>query len=93
MLNKSIAGKIEWEALSATSFITRLGGLIVEVAKVQSNTVLRVRNDNGIVETTSYSDLPSPEDQRLLELFEVARRSGLQIDKALGSLKSALDSL
>jgi hypothetical protein len=93
LLEKSRAGKIEWEQLSSSSFIARIGDLIVEAASTQADTVIRLRSETNVVESVGYQKTNPPEDQMILDLYEIARRKGLSIDNTLENLKNVLDSL
>jgi hypothetical protein len=94
LIEKSKEGKIAWEQLSANSFTAKLGNLDVDILQNGSDTLLRVRNDDGsVLDAVSYLNTPTPTDKLIKEVYALARRVSMRVDEKIEGLKNILDQL
>ena len=95
LLEKTNEGKIEWQQLSAATFVARVGAASLEVGRNRNNVdYLVLRNEVGdALEQTDYNLLPSGLDQQLRALYERAHRKALRLDETIEDLKKRLKEL
>jgi hypothetical protein len=97
ILDRTLEDKLTWEPLTNDSVIARIEDASLELYAGTSRgggVRLTLRDDQGrVLESLSWEELPSPADGQLTELWQVARRKALQIDKVLSKLRDKLDRL
>lgn len=98
ILSRAREGKLSWEELSTSGFVTRVGQTLIVVDRVRGDPpTLRVTDSSGkILEEIKISPVSqsAPEMATLLfEIYELARRQALRVDEALSDLQRMLDKL
>ncbi|MGH6681401.1 MAG: hypothetical protein ACREDL_21270 [Bradyrhizobium sp.] len=100
ILARTREGKLSWEELSLTGFLTRVGQTMITIDRPRGDKPpsMRIADESGkIIETIEspvYSDAPQALPIELLsELYELARRQALRVDETLSDLKRSLDRL
>lgn len=100
VLARTREGKLDWEELSQTGFLTRVGQtmIIIDRPRGDQQPSMRITDESGkILEAIggpilSLNQLAYP-GELLSELYELARRQALRVDETLSNLKRSLDSL
>ena len=97
VLARTREGKLTWEELSLTGFLTRVGQTMIIIDRRRDATMphMRITDESGkILETVDPPILNEDSPVELLsELYELARRQALRVDETLSDLKRSLDRL
>jgi hypothetical protein len=92
-------GKLSWEELSLTGFLTRVGQtmIIVDRPRGEGLPSMRITDESGkilqIIEGPIHSGRGLGTRELLSEIYELARRQALKVDETLSHLKRSLDRL
>lgn len=100
ILARTREGKLGWEELSLTGFLTRVGQTMIIIDRPRADRLpsMRITDESGkvleTIEPPVYPDATQALPIDLLsELYELARRQALRVDEALSDLKRRLDKL
>jgi hypothetical protein len=100
ILARTREGKLSWEELSQTGFLTRVGQTMIIIGRQRNNDLLhlRITDQSGKILETIFSPVYPKEmtlttTELLSELYELARRQALKVDETLSDLKRSLDRL
>jgi hypothetical protein len=95
ILARTREGKLTWEELSQTGFLTRVGQTMIIIDQVRGGPALRITDDSGKVLEGIASPVFSQDGKRelLSDLYELARRQALRVEDTLSELKRRLDRL
>lgn len=95
ILARTHEGKLSWEELSLTSFLTRVGETMIIIDQVRGGPAIRITDETGKVLETIASPVYSQNGNKelLSELYELARRQALRVEDTLSNLKRSLDRL
>lgn len=97
VLARTREGKLDWEELSQTGFLTRVGQTMIIVDRPRGHTLpsMRITDDSGkVLEIIEGPILAEGGGTELLsELYELTRRQALNVDETLSDLKRSLDKL
>lgn len=93
ILVRTREGKLTWEELSLTGFLTRVGQTMIIIDRPAGRGVtLRITDESGkAIETVNSPVFQT--DEFLSEIYELARRQALNVDETLSDLKRRLDNL
>jgi len=90
-------GKLSWEELSSSGFLTRVGQTMIVIDRSGSDGMpyLRITDESGkVLETIKFPVLSDDSREELLSpLYELARRQALRVDETLSDLQRSLDRL
>ncbi|SRR5271170_6560920 len=96
VLERTREGKLTWEELSLTGFLTRVGQTMIIIDRPHGGVtrpLMRITDENGkVLETIEPADWGDT-GQLLSEVYELARRQALRVDETLSDLKRSLDRL
>lgn len=100
VLARTREGKLDWEELSQTGFLTRVGQTMLVIDRPRGNQQpsMRITDESGkvleVIGDPVFSGGAALATVDLLsELYELARRQALRVDETLSNLKRQLDRL
>ncbi len=99
ILARTREGKLSWDELSLTGFLTRVGdiGIIIDRARGVKSPSMRITDETGkvleVIDGPIYSGEGLGSVNLLSELYELARRQALNVDETLSDLQRKLDRL
>jgi hypothetical protein len=97
ILARTREGKLSWEELSSSGFLTRVGQTMIVIDRSRSDGVpyLRITDESGkVLETIEFPVVSDDSVEELLSiLYELARRQALRVDETLSDLQRSLDRL
>ena len=100
ILIRTQEGKLSWEELSSTGFLTHVGQtmIIIDRSRGERPPSMRITDESGklleIIEGPVFAGGGILGTMDLLsELYELARRQALRVDETLSDLKRSLDRL
>jgi hypothetical protein len=82
-------GKLKWDLVGRDSFRTQVGKLFLTISRATDDFVFAIYDDDGNVLENNFGSYH--DDQNTL--YELARRSALNIDDALENLDQQLKDL
>ena len=97
VLARTREGKLIWEELSLSGFLTRVGQTMIIIDRPRGDMPpsMRITDDSGkILENIGPPVFNEDASKELLsELYELARRQALRVDETLSDLQRSLDRL
>ena len=99
ILTRTREGKLNWEELSQTGFLTRVGQtlIIIDHPRGEEWPTMRITDESGKSLEVIRGPIVSGEGlgtaELLSEIHELARRQALRVDETLSDLKRSLDKL
>jgi hypothetical protein len=99
ILERTREGKLTWEELSLSGFLTRVGQTMIIIDRPRGNELpsIRITDESGklleIIEGPVLAGSGLGSKELLSEVYELARRQALRVDETLLDLKRSLDRL
>jgi hypothetical protein len=99
ILTRSREGKLTWEELSQTGFLTRVGQTVIIIDRPRGEEwpSIRITDEFGKSLEVIRGPIVLGEGlgttEFLSEIYELARRQALRVDETLSNLKRSLDKL
>jgi hypothetical protein len=96
ILERTREHKLSWQQLSTAGFTAQIlpNAVIIDQTidrRGSISHVLRIANENGTVLDTASDE--GEWEERLKEIYQLARRQALHVDETLLSIKDALEKL
>lgn len=93
LIDKTRQGKIVWQSASTNLFSTEVGQLTVTVSNDGLTSTATLRNQDGDAIDSASGILIGTAKNRVLELYDAARRSALNIDASLVEFQKNLEKI
>jgi hypothetical protein len=95
LLRRTLEGKLNWERLTSTSYIVRIGEAIFEAASDRDDNprVSLLSAEGDRLDSISWQASEPPLDIQISQLYDAARNQALGVSKALNQAKRLLDEL
>ena len=93
LIQRTTEGKLTWSSsVRDNQFITSVDAISIVIRSMRDLHQLEILDEDGTsIETLGYSGLTPQQKTKMVQLFVLARRSGLKIDLTLEKLAKALE--
>ena len=93
LLKRTTEGKVQWSrTVQNDRFVTSFDAVSVMLGDADRGYLLEILDEEGeIVESLGYQETSAEQDEEMLRLYVLARRSAYNIDKTLQKLARALE--